>query len=216
MKIEGEKPLFYGSRCEKYEVAAKSRSSTICRTCSWSGKTGSTAKSLPTEGKRGPIGIPRTMFFQELMPFFRAFFEDLGFTVVFSPKTNKKVINQGAEAMAAETCFPVKVAHGHILDLLKAGVKRIFLPSIIDLPHPHPEIGSGVVCPMAQSLPYTVPTAIDFADYGAKMLAPVLYFGRGDRRLRKGLRELGQGTGGGPLPGEPGHAPGPGGPASLL
>ena len=133
----------------------------------------------PKEGKRGAIGIPRTMFFQELMPFFRAFFEDLGFTVVFSQKTNKQVINQGVEALAAEPCYPVKVAHGHILDLLKAGVKRIFLPSIIDLPHPHPEFGSGVVCPMAQSLAYTVPTAIDFAAYGAKVLSPVLYFGRG-------------------------------------
>ena len=46
VKIEGEKPLFYGSRCEKYEVG-KSRNSTICRTCSWSAKTGSTAKSPP-------------------------------------------------------------------------------------------------------------------------------------------------------------------------
>ncbi len=119
------------------------------------------------EGKRGAIGIPRTMFFQELMPFFRAFFEDLGFTVVYSQKTNKQVIRQGVEALAAEPCYPVKVAHGHILDLLKAGVKRIFLPSIIDLPHPHPEIERGVVCPMAQTLAYTVPTAIDFAAYGA-------------------------------------------------
>ena len=44
------------------------------------------------------LGIPRTMFFQELMPFFRAFFEDLGFTVVYSQKTNKQVIHQGVEA----------------------------------------------------------------------------------------------------------------------
>jgi predicted nucleotide-binding protein (sugar kinase/HSP70/actin superfamily) len=62
------------------------------------------------------------MFFQELMPFFRAFFEDLGFTVVYSQKTNKSVINQGVEALAAEPCYPVKVAHGHLLDLLNAGV----------------------------------------------------------------------------------------------
>ena len=35
--------------------------------------------------------------------------------------------------MAAEPCYPVKVANGHILDLIQAGVERIFLPSIIDL-----------------------------------------------------------------------------------
>ncbi len=89
----------------------------------------------------------------------------------------------------------MKVAHGHLLDLLKAGVKRIFLPSIIDMPNPIPEIGSGVVCPMAQSLTYTAPTAIDFAAYDAKVLSPVLYFGRGDKRLRQGLQDLGKDLG---------------------
>jgi predicted CoA-substrate-specific enzyme activase len=191
VKIEGEKPLFYGSRCEKYEVGKAQKQYDLADLILE--RENLLYGEEPTkEGKRGPIGIPRTMFFQELMPFFRAFFEDLGFTVVYSPKTNKKVINQGVEALAAEPCYPVKVAHGHILDLLKAGVKRIFLPSIIDLPHPHPEIGSGVVCPMAQSLAYTVPTAIEFADFGAKMLSPVLYFGQGKRRLRQGLRDLGK------------------------
>jgi predicted CoA-substrate-specific enzyme activase len=191
VKIEGEKPLFYGSRCEKYEVDKTQKqydlADLLLERENWL-----YGDEPPKEGPRGPIGIPRTMFFQELMPFFRAFFEDLGFTVVFSPKTNKKVINQGVEALAAEPCYPVKVAHGHILDLLKVGVKRVFLPSIIDLPHPHPEIGSGVVCPMAQSLSYTVPTSIDFAEFGARMLTPVLYFGRGNRRLRQGLRDLGK------------------------
>ncbi|MEJ2671154.1 MAG: acyl-CoA dehydratase activase [Deltaproteobacteria bacterium] len=191
VKIEGEQPLFYGSRCEKYEVDKNQKQydlpDLLLERENWL-----YGEEPPKEGPRGPIGIPRTMFFQELMPFFRAFFEDLGFTVVFSPKTNKKIINQGVEALAAEPCYPVKVAHGHILDLLKAGVKRIFLPSVIDMPHPHPEIGNGVVCPMAQSLCYTVHTAIDFAEFGAEMLSTVLYFGRGDRRLRQGLRKLGK------------------------
>ncbi len=189
VEIAEEKPLFYGSRCEKYEVGR-----------------GAAPVDLPDlikeredwlygpeevrEGKRGPIGIPRTMFFQELMPFFRTFFEELGFTVVISQKTNKKVIHQGVESLAAEPCFPVKVAQGHIMDLLQAGIKRIFLPSVIDLPHPHPEVQRGQVCPWAQTLAYTVPASIDFQEYGAKLYTPVIYFGRGPKILRRGLREL--------------------------
>ncbi len=215
VQIEGEKPLFYGSRCEKYEVGKVQKQydlpDLLLERENWL-----YGEEPPKEGKRGPIGIPRTMFFQELMPFFRTFFEDLGFTVVFSPKTNKKVINQGMEALAAEPCYPVKVAHGHILDLLKAGVKRIFLPSIIDLPHPHPEIGSGVVCPMAQSLSYTVPTAIDFADVRRHHAFAGALFRPGRPPAAPGPAGSGERTGGGPLPGEPGHAPGPGGPAGLL
>jgi predicted CoA-substrate-specific enzyme activase len=189
VQIEGEKPLFYGSRCEKYEVARTQKQYDLPNLLAEREDWLYGPEPTP-EGRRGSIGIPRTMFFQELMPFFRAFFEELGFTVVYSQKTNKAVINQGIEALAAEPCYPVKVAHGHILDLLKAGVKRIFLPSVIDMAHPHPEIRFGVVCPMAQALAYTVPTAIDFAGYGARLLSPVLYFGRGRRVLRQGLKDL--------------------------
>jgi predicted CoA-substrate-specific enzyme activase len=191
VQIEGEKPLFYGSRCEKYEVGRSQKQydlpDLLREREDWL-----YGPEPPPEGRRGVIGIPRVMFFQELMPFFRAFFEDLGYTVVFSQKTNKAVINQGVEALAAEPCYPVKVAHGHVLDLLKAGVKRIFLPSVIDMPHPHPEVRSGVVCPMAQSLAWTLPTAIEVGDYGARLLSPVLYFGRGPRVLRQGLKALGK------------------------
>jgi predicted CoA-substrate-specific enzyme activase len=189
VQIEGEKPLFYGSRCEKYEVGKVQKQYDLPDLL-LERETWLYGEEPPKEGRRGPIGIPRTMFFQELMPFFRTFFEDLGFTVVYSSKTNKKVINQGVEALAAEPCYPVKVAHGHILDLLKAGVKRIFLPSVIDIAHPHPEVQAGVVCPMVQSLAYTAPTAIDFSRYGAQLLTPVLYFGRGPKMLRQGLRDL--------------------------
>jgi predicted CoA-substrate-specific enzyme activase len=194
VEIAGEKPLFYGGRCEKYEVARdqqtvdlpdliKERENLLY------------GPEDPVKGKSGRLGIPRAMFFQELMPFFRTFFEDLGFSVVYSQKTNKQVIRQGVECLAAEPCYPVKVAHGHVLDLLEAGVKRIFLPSVIDLPHPHPEIKQGLVCPMAQSLAYTLPTAIDFAPYGANVISPVLYFGRGYRILRQGMRSLVKGLG---------------------
>jgi predicted CoA-substrate-specific enzyme activase len=189
VQIDGEKPLFYGSRCEKYEVGKTQKQydlpDLLLERENWL-----YGEEPPPEGPRGPIGIPRTMFFQELMPFFRTFFEELGYTVVLSPKTNKKVINQGVEALAAEPCYPIKVAHGHILDLLKAGVKRIFLPSVIDIAHPNPEVQAGVVCPMVQSLAYTAPTAIDFTQYGASLLTPVLYFGRGPKVLRQGLRDL--------------------------
>jgi predicted CoA-substrate-specific enzyme activase len=191
VQVEGEKPLFYGSRCEKYEVDQQ-RKVVDLPDLLLERENLLYGPEPPKEGKRGPIGVPRAMFFQELMPFFRAFFEALGFTVVYSQKTNKAVIRQGVECLAAEPCYPVKVAHGHILDLLKQGVKRIFLPSIIDMPHPHPEIRQGVVCPMAQTLAYSVPATIDFAQYGAQLLSPVLYFGRGHRELRRGLRELGR------------------------
>jgi len=189
VKIAGEAPLFYGGRCEKYEISRETRPVDLpdlfVEREEWLYGPEPEAK-----GDRGEIGLPRAMFFQELMPFFRTFFETLGFTVVYSAKSNKGVIRKGVECMAAETCFPVKVAHGHILDLLERGVKRIFLPSIIDMPHPDPEIGQGLVCPLAQTLAYTVPAAINLEARGAHLLSPVIYFGRGRKELRRSLQPL--------------------------
>ncbi len=191
VKITGEKPLFYGGRCEKYEVRRDQQTLDLPDLFSqrddWL-----YGPEPPAVGQQGVIGLPRAMFFQELMPFFRAFFESLGYGVVYSQKTNKAVIHRGVGCMAAETCYPVKVAHGHILDLLEAGVKDIFLPSIIDLRHPHPEIEQGSVCPLAQTLSYTVPGTIDFSAYGAKLYTPVIYFGRGRQILRRSLQTLGK------------------------
>ena len=191
VQIAGEKPLFYGSRCEKYEVGAQQKKVDLPDLVrEREDLLYGLEEPEPKPGKRGAIGIPRTMFFQELMPFFRAFFEALGFSVVYSQKTNKQVIRQGVECLAAEPCYPVKVAHGHILDLLEKGVTRIFLPSIIDMANPHPEIRQGVVCPMAQTLAYVAPATIDLGRYQAEILSPVLYFGRGRQELRRGLKTL--------------------------
>ena len=191
VRITGEKPLVYGGRCEKYEVRRDQQlvelPDLFSQRDEWL-----YGPEPPAAGRRGTIGLPRAMFFQEVMPFFRAFFESLGYGVVYSQKTNKAVIHRGVECMAAETCYPVKVAHGHILDLLQAGVKDIFLPSIIDMRHPHPEIEQGLVCPLAQTLSYTVPATIDFSSYGAKLHTPVIYFGRGRRLLRRSLQTLGK------------------------
>ena len=73
-----------------------------------------------------------------MFPFWKAFFTELGYRVILSDVTNKELIRKGVENVVAETCFPIKVSHGHILNLLEKGVKRIFLPSIINLKPSHP------------------------------------------------------------------------------
>jgi predicted CoA-substrate-specific enzyme activase len=197
VSIEGEKPLFYGSRCDKYDLDTKktvnlSMPDLFAEREAW--MAGSPEDWNPG-GKRGKIGIPRTMFFRELLPFFRTFFTSLGFEVVLSGVTNKSVIHQGVESMAAETCLPVKVANGHILDLMQQGVDRIFLPSIVDLNSHNPDVQEGLVCPYAQTLAYTVHSSFNFKDKGVQVISPVLYFGRGEKALKKGLMSLSRSLG---------------------
>ena len=76
------------------------------------------------------IGIPRAMSYYSYFPFWYGFFEDLGIEVVISDKTTKETMSRGSALVVSETCLPIKVYVGHILNLLDKGIDKIFVPSI--------------------------------------------------------------------------------------
>ena len=76
------------------------------------------------------IGIPKAMLYYSYFPFWCGFFADLGFEVILSDNTTKKTVSEGASLVVTETCLPVKVFVGHVLNLIEKGVKNIFVPSI--------------------------------------------------------------------------------------
>lgn len=76
------------------------------------------------------IGIPRAMSFYSNYPFLFGFFTDLGIEIVLSDKTTKKTLSTGSSLVVSETCMPIKVYVGHVLNLLDKGVDKIYVPSI--------------------------------------------------------------------------------------
>lgn len=76
------------------------------------------------------IGIPRAMGFYTHFPFLYGFFKSLGFEIILSDKTTKKTLSDGSALVVSETCLPIKVYVGHVLNLINKGVKHIFVPSI--------------------------------------------------------------------------------------
>ena len=66
------------------------------------------------------IGIPRSlMLFYQEFPFWNTFFRELGFRVLLSAPSDQKLVKNSIEVMVSETCLPVELAHGHVLDLLR-------------------------------------------------------------------------------------------------
>lgn len=85
----------------------------------------------PDKAKRGKVGIPRVLNLYENYPFWFTFFTYLGYQVVLSPSSNRKIYELGIESIPSESeCYPAKLAHGHISWLLKQNVPFIFYPSI--------------------------------------------------------------------------------------
>jgi len=193
LSVKGEKPLFYGSRCEKYEVNKEKKEGIDLPDLFAEREElllNINKKDYGLDDNAGVIGIPRILFFYELLPLWKTFFNELGFGVVFTEKSNKKIIRQGVESVVAETCFPIKVSHGHILELIEKGVKRIFLPSIINMKRTHPDIEQSYNCPYTQAFPYTVKSAINFEKHGVQVLQPVINLGTGRVGLEKPLVKM--------------------------
>ena len=76
------------------------------------------------------IGIPRAMSFYNNYPFYYGFFTDLGIKIVLSDVTTKQTMSNGSALVVTETCLPIKVYIGHILNLIDKGIDKIFVPSI--------------------------------------------------------------------------------------
>ena len=76
------------------------------------------------------IGIPRGMSFYGNYPFWYGFLTSLGFKIILSDPTTKQTMSEGSSLVVTETCLPIKIYLGHILNLIKKGVKNIFVPSL--------------------------------------------------------------------------------------
>jgi predicted CoA-substrate-specific enzyme activase len=77
------------------------------------------------------IGIPMSLGMYDLAPFWKSLFEELGFNVVFSGFTTKKMYQKGQYTIPSDTvCYPAKVMHGHIIELLEKKVDAIFYPAL--------------------------------------------------------------------------------------
>ena len=187
---EGETPLYYGSRCEKYDVVRRTKLATGKDLFKLRGDLLHDTYKGTVDGE--VIGIPKILNMHELLPFWRSFLTELGFSVVLSDSTNTKIIKEGVENIIVESCFPIKLAHGHILNMMDKGIKRLFMPSIISLRKQSEGVLNSFACPYAQSLPYTSRASIDFESVGVKVHSPVVYFGRGPKVALDNLTVFGK------------------------
>ncbi len=100
------------------------------------------------------IGLPRGLLYYEFAPLWTTFFEALGAEVVVSPKTNKKILDDGTRYCVDDACIPVKVFHGHVLNL-KNKVDTLFIPRIMGIHQ------KEYICPKFCGLPEMIKYSIN-------------------------------------------------------
>ena len=127
---------------------------------------------------RGEIGIPRVLNMYENYPFWATFFKELGFSVVVSPFSDRKIYELGMESIPSESeCYPAKLAHGHVQWLIDNGVKTIFHPCVFYEHQETPGAQNHYNCPIVVSYPENLKNNVgDIALKGINYVRPFIAF----------------------------------------
>ncbi|MEC0129604.1 acyl-CoA dehydratase activase-related protein [Paenibacillus odorifer] len=136
-------------------------------------------ESLPETGAwRGTVGIPRTMNMFENYPFWHTLFTKLGYRVILSPKSSKKLFESGMDTIPSESiCYPAKMAHGHVQSLIGKGVDFIFYPAVVYEKKEDEAADNHFNCPVVASYPEVIRNNMDgLKDNGIKLVSPFLTF----------------------------------------
>jgi len=198
ISIGGEFKSFYGGICDRYEL--KDEKNAAQALPDLFREREEMLMSYYREDEFAPnspvIGIPRVLMFFEQFPLWAAFFGELGVRVVLSDKTNRRLIHRGLQEVLAEACYPVKIAYGHVANLIEKGVDYVFLPSIIDLEKESDDVARSYNCPLIQGIPFMLRPA--FKDK-AKMISPTIFMAKEQENLKMEMerigREFGKGRG---------------------
>ena len=139
----------------------------------------------PRQGKT--VGLPRVLEFWDSMPFWSTFFRALGYDVRFSHASTRKMYEEGLGYVASDTiCFPAKLVHGHILDLARQKVDRIFFPYIMHMPPEGKDKMSPYVCSVVQGYPMVIKNNQDpEAVYGIPFDTPVFHWFKEKERKKQ-------------------------------
>jgi predicted CoA-substrate-specific enzyme activase len=197
VQLAGSEPLYYGSRCDRYNLKKKDERKSRFNAFAYRQEkllefSGVNCKSKIESRESKTIGIPMALASWQMLPLFARFFKELGFEVVLSGRTSKETIRSGVESATAQPCFPIKVANGHIAELIEKGVDYIFLPSIVSTTANFPANKHNHFCPYVQSFPYQVQAAFGDKLGNTKLLICPLRLGEGEKLAKRAFVELGR------------------------
>jgi predicted CoA-substrate-specific enzyme activase len=155
--------VFYtGNRCERIYT---NHGEKFARGTSLTNRKLELLFNRPTEPDSGAtltIGLPRAMNTYEDFPFWNKLLVECGFKVQLSDPSSSELFRKGAGTVMSENiCYPAKLVHGHILNLIEKGVDRIFYPMVFAEHQKFDDALNSYNCPIVTGYPDVVRSAID-------------------------------------------------------
>lgn len=141
---------------------------------------------------RGEVGIPRALNIYENYPLWHGFFTELGFRVVLSDPSSREIYEKGISSIISETaCYPAKISHGHIENLVEKGVKFIFYPSIFYEEKEYSSSQNNLNCPVVAGYPEVIRNNVDsIEENDVKFLNPFISLNNQKALVKRLYEEL--------------------------
>ncbi len=143
------------------------------------------------QGTKGmTIGIPRGLGMYEDYPFWQTFFNCCGIRTVLSGVSTNRLYEKGVRTIVADNiCFPAKLMHGHVMDLIQKGVDRIFYPWVVYERKEDEGAKNSFNCPIVSGYSDVLKSSIRPEEkYGIPLDAPTISF-KDEELLRSSLCE---------------------------
>ncbi len=149
--------LVSGNRCERGAGETKAKDA-LPNLVEYKYRRLFSYKPLPaSQAPRGQIGVPRALNMYDKYPLWFTTLTALGFSVVLSRRSDHALFERGMSTIPSESvCYPAKLAHGHIMDLVDRGVKTIFMPCMPYETKENPEANNHFNCPIVTSYPEVI------------------------------------------------------------
>ena len=180
LEILGEQPTFYGSRCDRYDsTTSRERLETA-----FDVREKLLLKEYRESDGKPSVGIPRALLLYDYAPLLIGFLNALGAKVVLSGKTNKQIMEQATELSYTDSCFPLKLLHGHVASLNE--VDYILYPCAIRLGLKEGDENQKYSCPLVQAAPFIIKQVLDLEP---QLLIPMIDFSRGDAEAINSLAD---------------------------
>lgn len=149
-------------------------------------------KTLGDKQRLGRVGIPRVLNIYEDYPFWHKFFTSLGFDVILSDRSSRKIYERGIASISSETaCYPAKLVHGHIENLIDKNVDMIFYPAIFYEYKQYKNAKNQMNCPVVSGYPDLISNNVDRLE-DVNYMAPYLSF-ESEKIIRDRLIEVFEG-----------------------
>lgn len=145
--------------------------------------------ALPESTQKRKIGIPRALNMFEEFPFWNALFSACGFEIVLSANSTPSLYERGLRTVMSDNiCFPAKLVHGHVEDLLHRGVERIFMPYVVRERKEDEAAHGSFNCPIVSAYSQVINSAMETREkYGVPVDSPEVTFSD-EKLLRRACR----------------------------